>query len=97
MATLDPRIPVRADHRFIRKYLASLLGGKVEFVPSEFDLISIVFQKAGGSWKRLFGGSPQDVIKLKNVIETAYKKGYMTKKRKWLKDDETDQGSDGDG
>lgn len=80
---VDPRSPVRADHRFIKKLTVSTLEGKIEYVPEEFDLISEVFAKAGGSWHRIFMGSPMDIRKLKKVLKAAYKKGFMTKKYKW--------------
>ena len=80
---VDPRSPIRADHRFIKKLVISTLEGKIEYVPEEFDLISRVFVQAGGSWERVFKGSPQDIRKLKKVLKTAFKKGFMTKKHKW--------------
>ena len=84
MASSDPKSPVRADHRFIRKVMQSMLGGKVEFVPEEFDLIGRVFAKAGGSWIRVFqGGSPTDIALLKQIIKLAEKKDYLTKKHDW--------------
>ncbi len=80
---VDPRSPVRADHRFIKKLTVSTLEGKVEYVPEEFDLISEVFIQAGGSWQRVFLGSPDDIQKLKKVMKAAFEKGRMTKKHKW--------------
>jgi len=80
---IDPRFPLRADHRFIKKLVVSTLEGKVEYVPEEFDRISEVFVKAGGSWQRVFMGSPSDIWKLKEVLKVAFKKGFMTKKHKW--------------
>ncbi len=79
----DPKNPVRADHRFIQKYIGVVLGGKVEEVPAEFNLVSKVFVKAGGSWQRIFAGSPEDVELLKQVLKVAFKKGYLTKKMHW--------------
>lgn len=83
MATPDPQFPVRADHRFIKKVVNSLMGGKVESVPEEFDFIGRIFHKAGGSWQRLFGGSPQDIDLLKRVIRRAQKLGKLTPKYNW--------------
>lgn len=80
---INPRSPVRADHRFIKKLVSLTLEGKVECVPEEFDLIAKVFERAGGSWVRIFRGSPEDIQKLKKVIKAAHKKGLMTKKHKW--------------
>ena len=76
--------PNRADYRLIKKIMSASLGGKVEYVPAEFDRITVVFAKAGGSWQRLFqGGSPQDLSLLKEIIKVAFKKGYVTKKYQW--------------
>lgn len=83
MGSMNPKVPVRADHRFIQKYITVVLGGKVENVPEEFSLVSKVFIKAGGSWEKVFMGSPEDVELLKKVLKTAYEKGYLTKKYKW--------------
>lgn len=83
MAGPDPRKPLRADHRLIKKLCASLLGGKVEAVPEEFNQIASAFRRYGGSWVRLFQGSPKDMDKLKKVIKAAYKKGILTKHYTW--------------
>lgn len=80
---VDPRIPIRADHRFIKRLSVSTLEGKIEYVPDEFSYISQVFRKAGGSWERIFRGSPDDIEKLKKVMKVAYDKGFLTKKYKW--------------
>lgn len=83
MATSDPRKPLRADHRLIKKLYSSILAGKAEAVPEEFNLISDVFLRYGGSWVRLFHGSPADMAKLKEVIKAAFKKGLLTKHYTW--------------
>lgn len=83
MATLDPQTPVRADHRFIKTVMSSLLSGKVEHVPEEYELISSIFQKAGGSWAKLFQGSPTDIDLLKRVVKRAHKLGKLTPKSNW--------------
>jgi DNA repair ATPase RecN len=75
--------PLRADHRFIEKLMHSILAGKVEHVPEEFDLISLVFQKAGGSWRRVFQGSPADISLLKKVMKRAFALNRLTKKYNW--------------
>ena len=75
--------PVRADHRFIDQLVSSTLGGKVERIPSEYDFLARVFRRAGGSWERLFRGSPEDVALLKKVLKRAVKNGYLTEKRGW--------------
>jgi hypothetical protein len=84
MSALKPQTPARADHRFLNKMVSITLGGKVEYLPSEFDRLARVFSKMGGSWERLFlGGSPSDVNLVKKIIQTAFKNGYLTKKEKW--------------
>lgn len=80
---LTPTSPKRADFRVIREVAGSILKNKVEYVPSEFEEISTVFMRAGGSWFRLFRGSIEDIELLKRVIKVAYDKGYMTRKQGW--------------
>jgi len=81
---MESKSPVRADHRIIKKIMHSILEGKVEYVPDEFDLIGRVFAKAGGSWIRVFqGGSPGDIHLLKRVIKQAKKMGFLTAKFDW--------------
>lgn len=77
-------IPIRADHRYLYKVISLVLGHKVESVPSQFDMLSQLFQKNGGSWYRIFAtSSPQDVSLLKKLIRQAYKAGLLTKKESW--------------
>ena len=84
MAATDPKSPVRADHRFMKKVMQSILDGKVEYVPDEFNLIGRVFAKAGGSWVRVFqGGSPADIHLLKRIIKLAEKNEFLTAKYNW--------------
>ena len=83
MAVMDPKTPVRADHRFIKRMVELTLKGKVVELPREFSRISRVFSQAGGSWQRLFHGSVRDVNLLKQVIKIAHKKGYLTKQGEW--------------
>jgi hypothetical protein len=83
MASVDPKFPLRADHRYLKKLLSTTLEGKIEHVPAEYNMISRVFQKAGGSWERLFHGSPQDVDLLKRVIKHCFDTERLTKKQKW--------------
>ena len=83
MAESNPKAPLRADHRFIKRLIGVVLEGKVEQVPEEYDRVARVFRKAGGSWQRLFRGSPEEINRLKKVLDVAYDKGYMTKKHKW--------------
>jgi len=81
--SVNPRSPVKANHRFMQKMMSVVLSGKVEHVPAEFDLISQVFKKAGGSWEKLFHGSPQEFSLLRKVMKVALDKGYLTKKQQW--------------
>lgn len=83
MSTITPKWPVRADHRFILKMVKLNLDGKVIPRPDEFDRVARVFTKAGGSWERLFLGSPDDVNLLKTVLKVAIKHGYLTKTQAW--------------
>lgn len=83
MGIPGPKFPVRADHRFIQNLLKTTLGGKVESVPTEFEMLSRVFRRAGGSWQRVFQGSPQDTDFLKRIIRRAFQSGRLTKKRRW--------------
>lgn len=82
--SLTPQDPVRADHRFIMKLVGLTLDSKVHPSPSEFDLVSRVFSKAGGSWERVFKGSPEDIARLKQVLKLAFKHGFLTKKEPWV-------------
>lgn len=84
MATITPKWPTRADHRFLMKMIKLTLDGKVVPVPSEFNRVSRVFSRAGGSWERLFLGSPEDVTLLKTVLKVAFKFGYLTKQESWV-------------
>jgi hypothetical protein len=79
----DPRTPLRADHRFLREIVSSSLGGKVESMPEDFDRISRVFHRLGGSWERIFKGSPADIALLKKTVKVAYKGGMLTKSPDW--------------
>jgi len=80
---MDVHTPLRADHRFIKKVTAIVLGGKVESRSSEFTMLSEAFRQLGGSWERVFKGSPQDIHLLKRIIKRAYKRDLLTKKEPW--------------
>lgn len=79
----DPKSPIRADHRFIKNLMTSILGGKVEHVPSEFDMVSRVFGRVGGSWAAIFNGDPANIDLLKRILRRAFKMGRLTKKNSW--------------
>lgn len=78
--------PLRADHRFIRQIMKLTIPGKVEHRPQEFAMISRFFRRYGGSWERVFKGSPRDIDLLKRVVKAALKRGLLTKKEKWEAD-----------
>lgn len=94
MAKVDPRTPLRADYRYLQRLIAITLGGKVENVPSEYDHIGRVFAKAGGSWEQVFSGAPKDIALLKKILKVALKKGYLTKKWNWGRNDQLEQSQD---
>lgn len=79
MASITVTKPVRADHRLITRLL-DMSKGKYQQMATEYDRISSVFQKAGGSWEKLFKGSVDDLSLLKKAIKVAIAKGYVTKK-----------------
>jgi len=83
MASASPQWPVRADHRFLLNIANMVLSGKIHPRAGEFDRLSRVFSKAGGSWQRIFNGSSDDVGLLKQVLKAAFKHGYLTKKEQW--------------
>lgn len=82
--SLTPQTPVRADHRYLMKLVSLTLKDEVVPLASEFDLLSRVFCQAGGSWERVFRGSPEDIALLKRVLKLAFKHGFLTKKEPWL-------------
>ncbi len=82
--TITPSWPVQADHRFILKMVKLTLEGKVIPRPEEFNRVARVFLRAGGSWERLFRGSPDDVGLIKTVLKVAFKHGYLTKTPEWV-------------
>jgi len=94
MAGVDPKTPLRADYRYLRRLISITLGGKVENVPSEYDHVCRVFAKAGGTWQRVFGGSPKDIELLKKILKVALKKGYLTEKWVWTRNDQLEQSPD---
>jgi hypothetical protein len=80
---MDTRLPLRANHRFLQRLYSTTLGGKVEAIPKELDLITRVFKRAGGSWEGIFQGSPKDTNLLKRVLKAAVKLNLLTKKPNW--------------
>ena len=82
-AKLDPLKPSRSDYRLIRKLLDSSFSGKVLHTEKGYDLIVRVFQKAGGSWEKLFLGSADDMVLLKRIIKVAFKKKHLPRAPEW--------------
>ena len=81
--SLDPLKPSRADYRLIHKIIDSSYSGKVLHTEEGYELVIAVFKKAGGSWEKLFLGSPSDVSLLKKIIRVAYKREFLTKAPQW--------------
>lgn len=80
----DASDALRAHHRMMREIIVTTLASaKVSPRPEDYDLVSRVFAKAGGSWERVFRGSVRDVQLLKSVLRVAAKKGYLTKDPEW--------------
>jgi len=80
----SPTVPLKGCHRLMKALVGSAFGDKgVAPRPEEFDKISVVFQKAGGSWERLFTGSIDDMTLLRKTLQVAIEKGMVTKKPKW--------------
>lgn len=82
--TLDPDQPIQANHRFIRALLNSIFEGDVVHLPNEYERVSQVFERLGGSWAELFNGSIPEITRLKKVCVFAYENGYLTKKGEWV-------------
>jgi len=80
---IDPTTPSRADFRFMRELLGSAFKNKIEYIPEEFDRVSKVFCRAGGSWERTYQGSIKDLDLLKRVIKVAIDLEFMTRKGGW--------------
>jgi len=58
-------------------------GNGVHVSPSACEVVSKVFRKAGGSWKRIFLGSTADLKLLRRVIKVAIKAKVLPKEEKW--------------
>lgn len=52
---------------------------KVKPQPDEFERVSSVFQRAGGSWEQVFLGSVDDMVLLKKTLKVAVKSGVFSK------------------
>lgn len=79
-----PSTPLRAHHRLLKEILSSSFSDAgVSPTPEELDLVSKVFQRAGGSWVRVYGGAVRDVTLLKKTLKVAVAKNHLTKAPKW--------------
>lgn len=76
--------PDRSDFRLIKKICSSTLSKlDADPRPKELEKISRVFLSAGGSWVKVFRGSIQDIVLLKDLVKVAIEGGYVTKKPDW--------------
>lgn len=77
---ISPDDATRSDHRFIVYLLKTFMKKKkVLHDPKEFERVTSVFAKAGGSWERLFKGSARDINLLRRVVRVAVEKGVISK------------------
>ena len=77
MKKVDPTNPIRADHRMIKDILEK--QGDVVHQAQEYETIGKVFLQMGGSWARVFKGSPDDIVLLKKICKVAVSKGFVSK------------------
>jgi hypothetical protein len=82
-AKLDPLKPSRADYRLIHRILESTFSGKVIHTNEGYEIVVAVYQRAGGSWEKLFMGSSNDLGLLKTVLKVAVKKEIIPKAPEW--------------
>ncbi len=61
--------PDRADHRFISFVNRFFCGSRLKLTPELYEDILQEFKKEGGSWYRLFRGSPEDVVLIKKLVK----------------------------
>lgn len=82
-AKLDPLKPSRADYRLIHRILESSFSGRVLHTNEGYEAIVAVFQRAGGSWEKVFLGSSDDLGLLKKVVKVAVKNEILPKAPEW--------------
>jgi len=51
--------------------------------PEILDIISNAYTLMGGSWEKVFNGDRDSLLKLKVLISTAVKKGFIKKNKDW--------------
>jgi hypothetical protein len=78
----SPKSPIRADYRLLRN-IGKLTLGSFDPTPDDLDLIGKVFVESGGSWVRLFRGSPDAMETLKRIMKELHEKGELTRKSNW--------------
>ena len=79
-----PAAPLMAHHRLMRHLVStSFSSEKVDPRPEDLDCVARVFQRAGGSWVRVFRGSMRDLDLLKRTLKVAAKGGYLTRSPDW--------------
>jgi hypothetical protein len=74
--------PIKASHRLMRYISSVFLKGDFDPKPEEFDLVSRVFVKAGGSWEKLYKGSADELVLLKRAMRVAAKDGHLSRKER---------------
>lgn len=86
MKVLDPKDPLRADHRKL-KDLLEIIGkaGKIQHLPEEYDWVVAVFEGLGGSWEAVFKGSAHQIALLKKILKHAIDKKIMSPKPSWTR------------
>lgn len=76
--------PIRADFLFMKEVLsASFSKSSVSPTPEELERVSIVFQKAGGSWEKVFKGSVESISLLKKTLKAAIDGKQLSKTQRW--------------
>ena len=83
MSKRTPTSPARADHRLMRVLVQTAYEKKFQPTPEQFGAVSRVFERAGGSWERLFKGSLDEMSLLRKVIKVAAKRKMFSRKPKW--------------
>lgn len=64
-----------ASHRLIKNMCSTFFGLTVK--DKDKDLLVHVFERAGGSWEKLFLGSADEINRMKKIITVAIKKGFI--------------------
>lgn len=70
----------KAYQGFIRQIIKVSFSKKIRNHPENIEKIAEIFDKAGGSWEKIFLGSPEEISFLKKVIKKATDKNLLEKK-----------------